>query len=208
MAKSVVFGYARVSTREQNTDRQKDELMKYITSERYYYEDKASGKTMNREQYKAMKDRIETGDVLYIHELDRLGRNKTEVLKELEYYRDLGVTVRILNIPSTLMDFSSVYGDNKIAKDIFDAVNKMMLEVLAAFAEAERTMNHKRQAEGIEAARKKGKHLGRPSMKKPDSWDADMADWKAGKVTAVSLFRDKYGMSKSAFYKLVKETGN
>ena len=204
MAKSVIFGYARVSTKQQKTDRQKAELMKYITSERYYYEDIGSGASMNREQYQAMKDRIEEGDVLYIHELDRLGRNKTEVLKELEYYRDNHISVRILNIPSTLMDFNTMYGDNKIAKDIYDAVNKMMLEVLAAFAEAERDMNHKRQREGIESARRKGVHLGRPATKKPVGWAKDIRDWKAGKITAVSLWRDKYHMAKSTFYKLVE----
>lgn len=205
MAKSVIFGYARVSTGKQKTDRQKDELLKHITSERYYYEDVGSGFSMNREQYQAMKDRMEEGDVLFIHELDRLGRNKTEVLKELEYFRDNGITVRILNIPSTLTDFSTAYGDNKIAKDIYEAVNKMMLEVLAAFAEAEREMNHKRQREGIEAARRKGTHMGRPAMKKPAGWAKDIRDWKAGKITAVSLWRDKYHMAKSTFYKLAEK---
>ena len=204
MAKSVVFGYARVSTGEQKTDRQKEALMKYVTNPRYYFEDVGTGTSMERPRYISMKDRIEPGDVLYIHELDRLGRNKTEVLQELQYYRDLGVTVRILNIPSTLIDFSSAYGDNKIAQDIFQAVNKMMLEVLAAFAEEERRTIRKRQREEIEAARKNGVHLGRTALKRPATWDEDYEAWKAGKVSAVSLWRDKYKISKSAFYKLAK----
>lgn len=203
MPKSVIFGYARVSTKQQKTDRQKAELMKHITSSRYYYEDVGSGASMKRDNYLAMKDRIESGDVLYIHELDRLGRNKSEVLKELQYYQDNNITVRILNIPSTLTDYAAAYGDSKIAQDIFEAVNKMMLEVLAAFAEAERTMNYKRQKEGIEAARKKGVHMGRPALKKPETWDEDIKAWKAGECSAVSLWRDKYKMSKSAFYKLL-----
>ena len=95
-------------------------------------------------------------------------------------------------------------GDNKIAQDIFQAVNKMMLEVLAAFAEEERRTIRKRQREGIEAARKNGVHLGRPALKRPATWDEDYEAWKAGKVSAVSLWRDKYKISKSAFYKLAK----
>lgn len=204
MAKNVVFGYARISTADQKTDRQREALMPYVTNSRYYFEDIGTGTTMERARYQAMKDRIEPGDELYIHELDRLGRNKAEVLQELEYYQNLGVSVRILNIPSTLVDFSAAYGDSKIAQDILQAVNKMLLEVLAAFAEEERRTIKKRQKEGIAAARKNGVKFGRPVMQRPPTWEMDMKDWKAGRVKAVSLFRDKYKMSKSAFYKLVQ----
>ncbi len=198
-----VYGYGRVSTKEQNEERQKESLKRYVPDERNIYIDKKSGKDMDREQYQLLKGQVRRGDTLYIHELDRLGRNKKMILEELKWFRNKGVVVRILNVPSTLTDYS-VLGDDSLQRSLLEAMNKMLIEVLAIMAEQERLNIVKRTKEGLEVARAKGKRFGRPPLLKPDSWDEDMQNWRNGSVSAVSLYRDKYKMSKSAFYQLVR----
>ena len=203
MAENIILGYGRVSSKDQNPDRQIESLKRYVPNERDIYIDKKSGKDFEREEYKKMKDRLRAGDTVYIHEFDRLGRNKEQILAELKDFKDRGVSVRILNVPSTLSDFSAL-GNDDLQKALIAAMNNLLIEVLAIMAENERKTILRRQREGLEAAKKKGVKLGRPAVKKPISWDEDMAAWAAGSVTAVSLYRDKYKISKSAFYKLVK----
>ncbi len=204
------FGYVRVSTPRQDKSRQINELKKYVADpDNDIYIDEASGQDMDRVGYQYMKKRMidykKTGCVLYLHELDRLGRTKTGILNELKWFSDNNVTVKILNIPTTLSDLSQ-YKD-KAQKDIIEMINKTIIETLAIFAETERAFIKKRQREGIEAAKKRGKHLGRPKMKIPATWYKDIQDWKAGRVSAVSLYRDKYGMSRSCFYRLASQKG-
>lgn len=200
------FGYVRVSTREQNLARQIDNLKKYVLDERDIYADKVSGKDMYRPAYQTLRQMVRSGDTLYIHEMARLGRNKEDILQELRYYKEKGVIVRILNLPTTLVDYS-IYGDNKLQKALMNMVNNILIEVLATMAEAEREDIHKRQREGISAARKRGMKFGRPEKNFPDTWDDDYRRWKQGEITAVSLYR-KYGMGRSTFYRKVEKWEN
>ena len=204
MAENIILGYGRVSSKDQNPDRQIESLKRYVPNERDIYIDKKSGKDFEREEYKKMKDRLRAGDTVYIHEFDRLGRNKEQILAELKDFKERGVTVRILNVPSTLSDFSAL-GNDDLQKALITAMNNMLIEVLAIMAENERKTILRRQREGLEAAKKKGVKLGRPAIKKPLTWDEDIKAWEAGEVTAVSLYREKYKMSKAVFYKLVKD---
>ena len=204
MAENIILGYGRVSSKDQNPDRQIESLKRYVPNERDIYIDKKSGKDFAREEYKKMKDRLRAGDTVYIHEFDRLGRNKEQIIAELKDFKERGVTVRILNVPSTLSDFSSL-GNDDLQRSLIIAMNNMLIEVLAIMAENERKTILRRQREGLEAAKKKGVKLGRPAIKKPLTWDEDIKAWEAGEVTAVSLYRDKYKMSKAVFYKLVKD---
>ena len=200
------FGYVRVSTREQNLARQIDNLKKYVPDERDIYADKVSGKDMYRPAYQTLRQMVRSGDTLYIHEMARLGRNKEDILQELRYYKEKGVIVRILNLPTTLVDYS-VYGDNKLQKALMNMINNILIEVLATMAEAEREDIHKRQREGISAARKRGMKFGRPIKNFPDTWEDDYRRWKQGEITAVSLYR-KYGMGRSTFYRKVEKWEN
>ena len=198
-----IFGYVRVSTKEQNLARQIESLKKYVPDERDIYADKLSGKDMYRPAYQTLRQMVRRGDMIYIHEMARLGRNKEDILQELRYYKEKGVIVRILNLPTTLVDYS-IYGDNKLQKALMNMVNNILIEVLATMAEAEREDIHKRQREGISAARKRGMKFGRPVKNFPDTWEDDYRRWKQGEITAVSLYR-KYGMGRSTFYRKVKE---
>lgn len=204
-----IFGYARVSTPRQDLTRQKEELSKYVPNpDDNIHTDIASGKDMNRPGYIYLKKRMEDfkdkgGSVLYLHELDRLARTKHDILNELKWFHDNNVVVKILNIPSTMQDLSCY--DDAQQKSIIDMINKVIIETMAIFAETERNYIRKRQREGIDIAKKKGKHLGRPKMQIPPTWNKDIQDWKDGKISAVSLYRDKYGMSRSCFYRLAQK---
>lgn len=198
------YGYGRVSTKEQNEERQKESLKRYVPDERNIYIDKKSGKDFDREEYQTLKGQVRRGDTLYIHELDRLGRNKKMILEELKFFRKKGVVVRILNVPSTLVDYSSLGKDDSLQRSLLEAMNKMLIEVLSIMAEQERLNIVKRTREGLEVARAKGKRFGRPPLQKPETWDEDMKEWQNGSISAVSLYRDKYKISKSAFYQLVR----
>ncbi len=196
-----IFGYIRVSSKEQNLDRQIDSLKQYVPDERDIYADKLSGRDLYRPAYQTLRQMVRTGDTIYIHEMARLGRNKEDILQELRYYKEKGVIVRILNLPTTLIDYST-YGDNKLQRTLMGMVNNILIEVLATMAETERDDIRKRQEEGISAAKKRGAKFGRPVKNFPDSWEEDYRRWKQGEITAVSLYR-KYGMGRSTFYRKV-----
>ena len=125
---------------------------------------------------------MQQGDTLYLMSLDRLGRNKLEIKQELENLRAAGVQVRILDIPTTMMDFGQ-YGD--MQRSIMEMVNNILIEVLSTTAESERRTIRKRQAEGISAAKAKGKHLGRPRIDYPNNWISVYHKWQNKEITAV-----------------------
>ena len=194
---SKTYGYARVSSKEQHLDRQLDALVKFGVPERDIITDKASGKDFDRPGYIALKTRIlREGDTLVIKGLDRLGRNKQQIKEELEFYKQTGIRVKILNLPTTLADF----GENGW---VLDMVNNILIEVLGTIAEQERLTIKTRQAEGIAAAKKQGKHLGRPKTSLPDNWNDVYNDWSNGKITATNAV-NKLGISRSTFYRLIK----
>ena len=195
-----IFGYIRVSSKEQNLDRQIDSLKQYVPNERDIFADKLSGKDFNRPAYQTLKMMVRPGDTIYIHEMERLGRNKEEIKNELEYFKGKGVYIRILNLPTTLIDYSQF--DSKLQKMLMEMVNNILIEVLATMAETERDNIRKRQREGIDAAKKRGAKFGRPTNDFPPCWLEDKLKWEAGEVTAVSLMK-KYGMASSTFYSKV-----
>ncbi|KAA0756025.1 recombinase family protein [Bacillus sp. BF2-3] len=192
------FGYMRVSTKEQNLDRQYEALKNYVTDKDYIYSDKASGKDMERKGFQDMLKAIRKGDTLYIKSIDRLGRNKELIKDYLEQFKKKGIRVKIIDIPTTMQDRPQE------EEWVIDMINNIIIEVYTSMAEQERQNIKQRQAEGIAVAKKDGKHLGRPVMELPEEWNKLYKEWKAGKITAVA-FMDTIGMKKATFYKKVKE---
>ena len=194
-----VYGYARVSTREQNLDRQIAALREYIADERDIITDKESGKDFDRTGYQYLRERlIRPGDTLIVKSLDRLGRNKEQVMEELRHYREDGVRVKILDLPTTMIDLPD--GQDWIV----EMVNNILIEVLASIAEQERLTIRQRQAEGIAEAKKQGRPLGRRKTDLPDEWEEVTDLWKSGSITAVQAM-DRLGLKKSTFYRMVRE---
>lgn len=188
------YYYARVSSKEQNLDRQISAFMALGASERDIVTDKESGKNLDRKGYQALKNAmLRRGDILVIKSLDRLSRNKADIKNELQYFKDNGIRLKVLDLPTTLME----YPDGQ--EWVFDMVNNILIEVLGAIAEQERVAIHQRQAEGIAAAKAKGKHLGRPKAVKPDNWDDVIYQWKSGAITAKKAM-ELTGLKRSTFY--------
>ncbi|WP_040191078.1 recombinase family protein [Clostridium culturomicium] len=206
--KNKVFGYVRVSTKEQNEGRQIKAIQDYCNNtkieieERDILVDKQSGKDFNREKYQMLKQMVRTGDIVIIKELDRLGRNKAEIKKEIEWFKTNDIVLRILDIPTTLMDLRQY--DSGMAKAMMDMINNVLIEVLGTIAEEERNKIKKRQAEGIEVAKAKGKHLGRPKTEFPSEWEEYYIKWKSEEITATSMM-EQLGLKRNTFYRLVKK---
>ncbi|WP_440644165.1 recombinase family protein [Bacillus subtilis] len=192
------FGYIRVSTKEQNLDRQYEAIKGYVSDEKYIYSDKASGKDVEREGFQNMLKAIRKGDTLYIKSVDRLGRNKELTKGYLEHFKKEGIRVKIIDLPTTMQE---VPAGQEWA---IDMINNIIIEVYTAIAEKEREDIKQRQREGIDVAKAKGKHLGRPVLELPKEWTKLYKQWKAGKITAVA-FMDAIEMKKATFYKKVKE---
>ena len=173
-----IYGYARVSTKDQNLDRQLIALREFGIDDRDIIREKASGKSLNREAYQTLRNQLlREGDTLVIVALDRLSRNKLHIKQELEYYRGRNIRVMVLDMPTTLCQV------NEGQEWIIEMINAILVEVLASLAEQERVKTLTRQAEGIEAAKLQGKHLGRPKMKIPEGWDNIYMLWKSGEIT-------------------------
>lgn len=195
---SKTFYYARVSSREQNLDRQIEAFKKLGAEEREIICDKESGKNLERSGYQALKNTmLRGGDTLIVKSLDRLSRNKTDIKNELQYFKDSNIRLKVIDLPTTMMDLP------KGQEWVFDMVNNILIEVLGTIAEQERATIRKRQREGINAAKAKGKHLGRPKAQKPDNWNEIYEQWKLGEITAHQAMR-VLGVSKSVFYKWCK----
>ncbi|NLL80602.1 MAG: recombinase family protein [Clostridiales bacterium] len=192
------FGYARVSTTHQNTDRQFDALLEYGIDERNIIIDKQSGKDFERVGYLALKNTmLRSGDTLVVKELDRLGRNKRMIKEELEWFKAHGIRVKILNVPTSLMECEG--------QDwILEMVSNILIEVMASIAEEERVKNHQRQSEGIQVAKNKGVVFGRPTVTKPENYEAVMEKVSSGEITAVQAMK-MMGIHKTTFYKLKKQ---
>lgn len=192
-----IFGYARVSSRDQNLDRQLMALAAQGIPERDIIADKESGKDLDRKGYRLLKDGLlRRGDTLVVTSLDRLSRSKNDIKCELEHFRANGIRLKVLDLPTTMQDFPE--GQEWIQ----EMVNNILIEVLSTIAEQERATIRRRQAEGIAAAKNRGKYLGRPRAVKPENWDEVVADWKAGKITATKAM-ELTGIKRTTFYKLM-----
>lgn len=201
------YGYHRTSTREQHLDRGITEINAYCSANNLELEkiftDQQTGKNFNRPRYTIMKeDVLRDGDELIITEVDRLGRNKQETLKELQYYRDNGIRVKILELPTTLMDLSAM--DNAMARMIMETINNMLIELYATMAQAEIEKKEKRQQEGIKAKKERGEwdDYGRPCVMNLDDFANEYKKVESGEIRPFELMR-KLGMSKATYYRYV-----
>ena len=194
------YGYARVSSREQNEDRQIEALTKYGVPSENIIVDKCSGKDIEREGYQYLKRQIlRAGDTLVIKELDRLSRNKSDIKTELEYFKSIGVRIKILDIPTTLTDFP----DEQMW--VMDMINAILIEVLGSIAENERNKIRSRQREGIEAARKRKVRLGRPALIKPVNFDSIAARVESKELTVAQAIKI-LKISRSAYYRFLHDS--
>lgn len=192
-----IFGYARVSTKEQHLDRQIKALLDYGIDERDIVTDKASGADLDRPGYQALKNSmLRDGDTLVVKSLDRLSRNKDPITQELRYLKEHHIQVRVIDLPTTMIQLPTGQ------EWVFEMINNILIEVLSSIAEQERLTIRQRQAEGIAAAKAKGKHLGRPKIDFPSNWDIIFRRWESGKITAVAAMKE-LGVKKSTYYKLV-----
>lgn len=209
--KFMIVAYMRVSTKEQDTRRQERAIKEYCKANNIEidknYIDKESGKNFDRKVYIDLKRFLRKGDTIIIKEMDRLGRNKVEVKKEIEWFKNNGIILRILDIPTTLMDFSKF--EAGMAKAMMEMVNNILIEVLGTISEEERIKIRQRQAEGIAEVKrtgrtKTGKPMGRPIIKKPKEWEWIYKSWKAKDITGIKAM-ELLDIKKDTFYAFVRE---
>lgn len=186
---------------EQNPQRQIEAIKKYAPDikEENIYIDYQSGKNFRRTEYLKLKNALRRGDTLIVKELDRLGRMKKDVTRELAQLRDTGVVVRILEIPTTLV---------KLPEEqawILDMINNLLTEVLASVAEQERKIIKRRQREGIELAKKQGKYKGRKAKPLPSNFPSLYKRWKKGYITATEFTQILGYKSRSTTYVKIRQ---
>ena len=193
-----IYGYVRVSTKEQNLDRQLIAIKQYIPDERNIITDKESGENLDRQGYQILRNMIlRGGDTLIIKSLDRLSRNKSDIKRELEFFRENKIRLKVIDLPTTMIEL-------EVGQEwVFNMVNNILIEVLGTIAEQERMNIKLRQAEGIAAAHAKGVKFGRPRAELPENWDSVINDWKSGNITAVRAMK-LTNTKRTTFYKLVK----
>lgn len=174
-----VYGYIRVSSRDQNEDRQLIALREVGVEEKHIYLDKQSGKDFNRPQYRKLLRKMKKDDLLYIKSIDRLGRNYEEILQQWRVLtKEKGIDIVVLDMPLL---------DTRRGKDLMGTfLSDIVLQVLSFVAENERTNIRQRQAEGIAAAKAKGIRFGRPPSALPENFHEIYQQWKSGKITGVS----------------------
>ncbi|AXI00979.1 DNA recombinase [Sporosarcina sp. P26b] len=190
------FGYIRVSSKDQKEDRQLEAMKRLGINERDIYLDKQSGKNFERVNYQLLKMIIRKGDILYIHSLDRFGRNKEGILQEWnDLTKNIEADIVVLDMP--LLD-TTRYKDN-----MGTFIADLVLQILSWMAEEERERIRKRQREGIDLALKKGVRFGRPTVHVTEEFKEVYKRWKSGELTAVKAMQEAQ-VKKTSFYKLVK----
>ncbi|WP_440604158.1 recombinase family protein [Bacillus sp. GB_SG_008] len=194
------FGYVRVSSKDQNEERQIQNMKDLGIEDRDIFIDKKSGKNMERENYQMLKRLVRTGDTIVFDSLTRLGRNMNDTLEEFRYYEKHKVNLQFIKEPYINVNYTGESTNDVIQS----AIQKATLTILSAFAEKERIDIKQRQAEGIALARKQGKHLGRPPVEITEKFIEAYKEWKSGSITAVGAMK-KYDIKRSSFYKLAKQ---
>ena len=201
-----IYGYHRVSTKKQHLDRGVQEIETFCLEHQYplerIYVDKVSGKTFDRPRWTVLvEDVLRAGDTLIFSETDRIGRNKEEIVKQLRLLKEKGVRVMILEIPTTLIDVSSMTDD--MAKWLLTIISDMMISIYAAQAEHEVIQKRKRQREGFERLRQSGQWdtIGRPRKISDEHFIECYQEITAGKQRPVDIMR-REAISASTFYRI------
>ena len=193
----MIYFYARVSSKDQNLARQLEEAKNYKQIDKVFC-DKQSGKDFERSEYQKMKSIATAGDEVIIMSLDRLGRNKEATKEEIKWFKDNSIVLRILDLPTSLIDFQG-------QEWIMDMVNNILIEVLASYAEEERKRIRERQAQGI-AAKKlsdRWEDYGRPTKTIPD-FEKFLQKQKDGHISVIDAC-NALGISKSTWYNRVRQ---
>ena len=203
------YGYHRVSTKDQNLDRGIKGIEDFCKQKNYplqkIFLDKISGKSFDRPRYTVLKeDVLREGDTLILYELDRLGRNKKEIIDELRYYEDHNIRVMFLDIPTSTIDLSEE--SDSMNKLITDTINKVVIEIYAMQAETELQRKEKRQREGIEAKKARGEwdDYGRHRLMSAEEFAKQYSKVEQGKIGSLELMR-QLKMKKSTYFKYVNE---
>jgi len=192
-----VYGYIRVSTKEQHEDRQIVSMQKLKIPKGHIYMDKVSGKDFNRPMYQCMLSKLKENDVLYVVSIDRLGRNYEEIIEQWrKLTKEIKIDIVVLDMPLL---------DTRRGKDLMGTfLSDIVLQVLSFVAENERANIKKRQAEGIAVAKAKGVKFGRPSKELPENFTCMYKKWKEGKITGTEA-ADACGMPISTFFYRAKK---
>lgn len=187
----MVYGYVRVSAKDQNEDRQIIAMREVGVSEKNIYMDKQSGKDFKRKQYKRLVRKMKKDDLLYIKSIDRLGRNYEEIIKQWRYLtKEKRIDIIVLDMPLL---------DTRRGKDLMGTfLSDIVLQVLSFVAENERSNIRQRQAEGIAAAKARGVRFGRPPKPLPENFHHLYQQWKNGKITGTAAAK-LCGMPLSTF---------
>ncbi|MDR2042885.1 MAG: recombinase family protein [Clostridium sp.] len=197
-ARQTEWAYVRVSTAEQNTDRQLDAIAALGIPSANIFTDKQSGKDFDRPAYSRLTERLQAGDLLYIKSIDRLGRNYDEIIKQWRILtKERGVDIVVLDMPLL---------DTRYAKDLLGTfLSDVVLQVLSFVAQNERENIRRRQAEGIAAAKRRGVHLGRPIKQTPDGFGELVKGWERKEIPLSKVLADCGGISQSTFYRRAAE---
>lgn len=194
------FGYIRVSSKDQKEDRQIKKMIAKGIDERDLFIDKVSGKDFERPRYQILKQMVREGDMVVFDSITRMGRNMNDTMKEYEWFVENGVNLCFIEEP--------MINTNNESDDVMkQAMQKIILTMLTAFAEKERKEIKTRQAEGIAVAKEQGVKFGRPSIKIPSNWDKNYKEWKLGNITA-QKFAQNVDMSIATFYRKLKQYEN
>ena len=192
-----IYGYVRVSSTDQNEDRQMLEMQRLKIKKKNIYIDKQSGKDFNRPSYQRLLGKLKKGDLLYVKSIDRLGRNYKEIQDQWRAVtKEMEVDVVVIDMPLL---------DTRVYKDLMGTfIADLVLQVLSFVAENERVNIRKRQEEGIKAAKLKGVMFGRPMIKVPDNFGSLVKQWERGHIRAEDVAKE-CDMSIATFYRRLRE---
>lgn len=192
-----LYGYVRVSSVDQNEDRQLLVMNENNIPERNVYVDKQSGKDFERPQYKKMVKKLKRGDMLYVMSIDRLGRNYDDIQQQWRTLtKDIGIDICVIDMPLL---------DTRNGKDLMGTfIADIVLQILSFVAQSERENIRKRQAQGIAVAKSKGVRFGRPKVSVPDGFGMQVLKWKKREISTAEILK-LTGLSKSTFYRKVSE---